>query len=93
MIFVRWWTPRGVEEFPTEEEQENERLRLFALISELVTWKNTTNEEVLGRMNRFAGVGVAVAPTTSIIRKHRSCSTLKRCRVSTIPSPGAAPCH
>jgi hypothetical protein len=24
--------------------QENERLRLFALISELVQWENTTNE-------------------------------------------------
>lgn len=37
------------EEFPTEEAQEHERLRLFALISELVTWENTTNEEVLNR--------------------------------------------
>jgi putative DNA methylase len=35
------------EEFPTDENQENERLRLFALISKLVTWENTTNEEVL----------------------------------------------
>ena len=31
------------EEFPTEQDQENERLRLFALVSELVTWENTTN--------------------------------------------------
>jgi putative DNA methylase len=37
------------EEFPTEEAQVNERLRLFALISELVQWENTTNEEVLNR--------------------------------------------
>jgi putative DNA methylase len=37
------------EEFPTEEAQENERLRLFKLISELVLWENTTNEEVLNR--------------------------------------------
>jgi putative DNA methylase len=37
------------EEFPTEEAQENERLRLFALISDLVTWENTTNEQVLNR--------------------------------------------
>jgi putative DNA methylase len=37
------------EEFPTDEDQENERLRLFALISELVTWENTTNEQVLKR--------------------------------------------
>jgi putative DNA methylase len=35
------------EEFPTEDAQENERLRLFALISELVLWESTTNEEVL----------------------------------------------
>jgi putative DNA methylase len=35
------------EEFPTEEAQENERLRLFALISELVQWESTTKEEVL----------------------------------------------
>jgi putative DNA methylase len=37
------------EEFPTEEAQEIERLRLFQLISELVTWENTTNEQVLNR--------------------------------------------
>jgi hypothetical protein len=45
-----WWARRPLaavpEEFPTEEAQEHERLRLFALISELVTWENTTNEEV-----------------------------------------------
>lgn len=37
------------EEFSSEEAQENERLRLFALISELVQWENTTNEEGLNR--------------------------------------------
>ena len=37
------------EEFPTEEAQEIEQLRLFALISELVKWENTTNEQVLNR--------------------------------------------
>ena len=42
--------PSAVPEvFPTEEDQENERLRLFALISELVLWESTTNEEVLER--------------------------------------------
>ena len=35
------------EEFPTEADQEKERLRLFALISELVLWESTTKEEVL----------------------------------------------
>ncbi|MEM1180373.1 MAG: DUF1156 domain-containing protein [Acidobacteriota bacterium] len=34
--------------FPTEEDQERERQRLFALIEELVKWENTTNEKVLG---------------------------------------------
>jgi len=33
--------------FPTEKEQEKERRRLFKIIEELVTWENTTNEEVL----------------------------------------------
>ncbi|MBD2550059.1 DUF1156 domain-containing protein [Microcystis elabens FACHB-917] len=33
------------EEFPSEEAQENERLRLFALISELVQWESTTKEK------------------------------------------------
>ena len=37
------------EEFPTEGDQEKERLRLFALISELVLYESTTNEEVLYR--------------------------------------------
>lgn len=35
--------------FPTEEDQERERQRLFRLIEELVKWENTTNEEVLNR--------------------------------------------
>ncbi len=33
--------------FPTEQEQERERRRLFDLIEELVRWENTTNEELL----------------------------------------------
>jgi len=37
------------EEFPTEEEQDKERQRLFRLIEELVKWENTTNEKVLQR--------------------------------------------
>jgi putative DNA methylase len=37
------------EEFPTDVDQENERLRLFALISELVLWESTTNEAVLNQ--------------------------------------------
>ena len=37
------------EVFPTEEEQEAERQRLFRLIEELVVWRNTTNEALLER--------------------------------------------
>ena len=33
--------------FPTEEEQDKERQRLFRIIEELVKWENTTNEQVL----------------------------------------------
>jgi len=33
--------------FPTEEEQQKERERLFGIIEELVQWENTTNEAVL----------------------------------------------
>ena len=40
--------PSGVpEEFPTVDDQENERQRLFRIIEELVKWENTTNEDVL----------------------------------------------
>lgn len=35
------------EEFPTEEDQEAERERLFGIIEELVKWENTSNERVL----------------------------------------------
>ncbi len=35
--------------FPTEEAQERERHRLFAIIEDLVKWESTTNEEVLDR--------------------------------------------
>ncbi len=33
--------------FPTEEEQNRERDRLFALIEQMVKWENTNNEKVL----------------------------------------------
>ncbi|MBP7569100.1 MAG: DUF1156 domain-containing protein [Acidobacteria bacterium] len=35
--------------FPTPEAQEKERERLFRIITDLVQWENTTNEEVLAR--------------------------------------------
>lgn len=35
------------EQFPTEEAQDAERERLFAIIEDLVKWENTTNEDVL----------------------------------------------
>src|SRR4051812_38302950 len=35
------------DQFPTEEDQDRERQRLFRLIERLVQWENTKNEEVL----------------------------------------------
>src|SRR5450631_3949646 len=35
------------EEFPTEYDQERERLRLFSVIEELVKWENSNNQDVL----------------------------------------------
>ena len=35
------------EQFPTEEDQNRERQRLFALLEKLVKWENSNNEEVL----------------------------------------------
>lgn len=37
------------DQFPTHEDQERERHRLFAIIEDLVKWENSTNEEVLER--------------------------------------------
>jgi len=37
------------ENFPTAEDQDVERKRLFAIIEDLVKWENSTNEEVLER--------------------------------------------
>ena len=37
------------DEFPTEEDQQSERERLFELIEELVKWENTNNEDILGQ--------------------------------------------
>jgi putative DNA methylase len=37
------------DQFPTHEDQERERKRLFAIIEDLVKWENSTNEEVLAR--------------------------------------------
>ena len=42
-------TSAVTEEFPTEEDPEKERLRLFAIDRELATCENTTNELVLAR--------------------------------------------
>ncbi|OWJ81885.1 DUF1156 domain-containing protein [Haematobacter missouriensis] len=37
------------DKFPTHEDQEAERKRLFTIIEDLVKWENSTNEEVLER--------------------------------------------
>jgi putative DNA methylase len=37
------------EEFPTEQAQELERMRLFRLMEALVTWENSNNQELLAQ--------------------------------------------
>ena len=37
------------DKFPTEEDQQRERDRLFAIMEELVIWENSKNEEVLNK--------------------------------------------
>jgi putative DNA methylase len=37
------------EQFPTHQDQERERQRLFTIIEDLVKWENSANEEVLER--------------------------------------------
>ena len=37
------------DKFPTEEDQQKERERLFRIMEELVIWENSTNEEILKR--------------------------------------------
>src|SRR5437667_796213 len=37
------------EEFPTEQAQEQERLRLFRLMEALITWENSNNQVVLAQ--------------------------------------------
>lgn len=39
------------EKFPTQEEQNIERKRLFKMIEELVLWENFTNEELIKKAN------------------------------------------
>ena len=34
------------EQFPTEEEQNAERQRLFAILEKLVVWENSNNEDI-----------------------------------------------
>ena len=35
------------EQFPTEEEQNEERNRLFKILEDLVVWENSNNKEIL----------------------------------------------
>src|SRR5256712_2002360 len=37
------------EEFPTEQDQDRERLRLFQLMEQLITWENSSNQEILAK--------------------------------------------
>ena len=43
------------DKFPTEQEQDKERLRLFKLMEALITWENSNNREVIAKAReRFA---------------------------------------
>ena len=72
-----------------------ERARLFALIEQLVTWENTTNEPLLQQARELscAAAGGAPARTTPITRGPPNCSIRTSCPPSTTPSPAAARCH
>src|SRR2546429_8632914 len=37
------------EEFPTEQDQERERLRLYQLIERLIAWENSNNPDILAQ--------------------------------------------
>ena len=37
------------EEFPTEQDQDRERLRLFQLMEQLIIWENSSNQEILAK--------------------------------------------
>jgi putative DNA methylase len=66
--------------YPTEEEQEAERLRVFEVIEQLVLWENSTNEVVLLNARReiarslARGVGVPDPETAeevwTVLREH-----------------------
>jgi len=53
------------EEFPTEEEQEAERQRLFRIIEELVKWENSNTQAVLTAAQREIARSVARAAGVS----------------------------
>jgi putative DNA methylase len=40
------------DKFPSQDDQQKERERLFKIIEELVTWENTNNEEVLQKAHK-----------------------------------------
>ena len=42
-------SPHLADKFPTEEDQKDERERLFKIIRELVKWENVNNEDILGQ--------------------------------------------
>ena len=46
---LRWWMNPSAhpDRFPTEEDQAEERRRLFGILEQLVVWENSNNAEVL----------------------------------------------
>ena len=76
--------------FPTEEEQERERQRLFRIIEELVKWENTRNEAVLGSIpaRRWFGNDWAMK-SARLGQSSPFCATTSS--ISTIRAGGNAP--
>lgn len=54
--------------FPTEEDQDVERQRLFRLIEQLVLWENSNNPTVLDAVQRE--IAVSVARTAGVAVPH-----------------------
>ena len=79
------------EEFPTDEDQERERQRLFRIIEELVKWENTNNEHVLEATDPpyYDNIGYADLADFFYIWLRRSLASIYPDLLSTLLTPKA----
>ena len=80
--------------FPTEDAIQKERKRLFAIIEEMVQWKNLTNESVLDKaraeiQKSLAYTGSDSGSTPPPPRKFKNLRSLLRRRLHPPGSPAA----